>query len=103
MTSIKSLAELKRLPAGTPIYLENHVIPARSRHTSVHSNHSHFFTVTSKEGDEQKESWIFDAKNAPKVNQIIFGEGKTHIMTKEGKPFLTIYTDPKFIATFPKR
>lgn len=98
MQTVTNLAQLKKLPKGTPLYVENHFNPHRSRHTKVFNNYSYFFTVE----NAGKESWIFDSVNYPKASQFLFKEGKVHIFTKDSKPFLTIYFAPEYIATFPK-
>ena len=98
MQTVTNLNQFKKLPKGTPIYIENHVNPARSRHTTVVNNYSYFFTI---EGNG-KECWIFDSVNYPKAGQFTFKDGKVHIATKDGQPFLTIYTDQNYIDSFPK-
>jgi hypothetical protein len=98
MQTVTNLSQFKKLPKGTPIYIENHAVPERSRHTKVFNNYSYFFTVDSN----GKESWIFDSVNYPKASQFLFKEGKVHIFAKDGKPFLTIYLDENFINSFPK-
>jgi len=95
MSNPTNLSQLKKLPQGTPLFIQNHVCPNRSRHTFVKNNYSAFFSVDSN----GNESWIFN--KAPKAGQFLFKDGKTEVFDEAGKLYLTIYTAPEYIATFP--
>jgi hypothetical protein len=99
-TKFTSKAQLLReIQIGQDVYLENHVIPNRSRATTVFSVNSSFFTTVGNT-EKEKECWIMNSDGA-KFYGLTFEPDfeRVQIWTKkDSKPFLTIHFNPGYIA-----
>ena len=100
-TSFKNLSELKKqITTGQEIYIENHVVPSRSRITKVRNKQSYFFTVNSAENDGSKESWIINGATTMKQYGFTFEPDfeRVQIFYKNSyAPFLTLHFNKNII------
>lgn len=91
-TQFKNLNELKtKIEVGQSLYIENYVMPERSRVTTVKTKQSYFFTVLNQDG---KESWIINGAVTLKNYGFNFNPDRetVDIYTKiDNKPFLTLH------------
>ena len=97
MFPLQSLSDVKKLPEGTPLYIQNHIRGDLSRLSKIVKRYSSFFTVLAANGTD--ESWLFTAPE-PKAAQVITDQSaqKVDLFSKQGRLLYTLHLNP---ASFP--
>ena len=97
-TKFENLNQLKtQICEGQFLFIENHILPEKSRVTKVVKKQSYFFTVQNLEG---KESWIINGATELKKHSFIFKPDFERVdifFKNDNKPYLSLYFNDTII------